>query len=119
MINSELLIHNAKEKLEREMKSENPAHPETMIQKKVAEALIEFCRQDKRIAEAIIAEKRPFPECCKSILNDTKQKMYISDFDAYSRAVKFYMPTAEIEFQMKVTSAEVPRVISFTDLLGV
>lgn len=117
MINSELLLHNAEEKLRREMKSEDPTKPETMIQGKVAEALIICCRQDKRIAESIMNDKRGFAECCKSILRDTKNSRYISDESAYSRAVKFYMPEATLEFQMKVTSKGIPRVISFTDLL--
>ena len=118
-MNSELLIHNAAEKLQREMKSENPSDPATMIQKKVAEVLNEFCKQDKQLAEAILNSKKGFAECCKSILNDTKQSRCISDFDAYSRAVKFYLPDAEIEFQMKIVTPGAHKILSFSDLLEV
>lgn len=58
MINSELLLRNAEEKLRREMKSEDPTKPETMIQGKVAEALIICCRQDKQSAGAAETQKQ-------------------------------------------------------------
>lgn len=99
---NELLLKNASEKLRREMRSENPSEPATMIQKRVAEALDEFCKQEPKIAEAIIKSKDTFSECCEKILRDTKQERYISDFKAFQRAVEFYVPEARIEFNMTV-----------------
>ena len=115
---SDLLIHNAEEKMKAGMKSNNPTAPETLIQGHVMEALLDFCRQDKRIAEAIIQSDRPFSECCKYILNDTKSDRYISDFKAYERAVKFYVPDAEIEYSMtvKMNGGDTAK-ISLLDLL--
>jgi len=99
---NELLLKNASDKLRREMKSENPNDPATMIQKRVAEALDEFCRQEPRIAEAIIKSKETFASCCENILRDTRNERYISDFKAFQRAVEFYVPEARIEFNMTV-----------------
>ena len=101
-MNKELLIHNAEEKLKREMKSENPNIPVTMIQKKVAAALKEFFMQEPKIAEEIINSKKTFDKCCENILRDTKQQRYISDLEAYKRAVEFYIPGADIKFSMSV-----------------
>lgn len=114
---NELLLKNAADKLRREMQSENPTEPHTMIQKKVAEALDTFCIQEPKIAEAIIKSKKTFAECCKEILHDTKNDRYISDFKAYQRAVEFYMPEAKIEFKMSVTVGSSNGTISLMDLM--
>lgn len=113
----DLLIKNAADKLRREMKSENPAEPYTMIQKKVAEALEKFCVQEPKIAEAIIKSKSTFADCCKNILKDTKNDRYISDFKAYQRAVEFYVPEAKVEFNMSVSIGGATGAISLMDLL--
>lgn len=99
---NELLLHNAEEKLKAGMASENPGNPATLIQKKVAEALMDFCRQEPKIAEAIIQSDKPFSECCAEIGKAAEKERYISDFEAYARAVKFYLPEAEIECHMTV-----------------
>lgn len=113
----ELLLKNAADKLRREMKSENPNEPYTMIQKKVAEALDEFCKQEPKIAEAIIKSKNTFMECCKNILRDTKTERYISDFKAYQRAVEFYIPEAKVTFNMQVSIGNTSGTISLMDLM--
>lgn len=117
---NDLLIHNVEEKLKKEFKSENPNDPATMIQKKVCEALICFCKQSKNLAEQIISSDKKFYDCCKEILKDTKSTRYISDFDAYDRAVKFYFPSAIIEFKMNIKSENTDGTesISLLDLLG-
>ncbi len=117
---NDLLIHNVEEKLKKEFKSEDPNDPATMIQKKVCEALICFCKQSKNLAEQIISSDKKFYDCCKEILKDTKSARYISDFDAYDRAVKFYCPSAIIEFKMNIKSENTDGTesISLLDLLG-
>ena len=117
MIN-ELLLKNAADKLRREMKSENPSEPYTMIQGKVAEALGSFCKQEPKIARAILEKKESFAECCKNILRDTQTDRYISDFKAYQRAVEFYLPEAKIEFNMSVSVGGGVGKISLIDLLN-
>ena len=99
-----LLIHNVKEKLNKEMPSTViiNASPEALIAEEVKTALIKFCEQEKKIAEAIINSTKSFKECLKSLVKDTKDKRYISDIEAYRRAVIFYLPEAEIECKMSV-----------------
>ena len=116
---NELLLKNAADKLRREMKSENINEPWTLIQEPIAAALDKFCKQDNRLADAIIKSDKTFAECCESILSDTKAKQYISDEKAYVRAVKFYMPDAEIEFTMTIKTASGTGRISLMDLLKV
>ena len=101
---SELMIHNVKEKLEKEMPSQvgGSRAPEMLIAKEVKNALINFCEQEGKLAEAIIKSTKTFKECLKSIVADTKSRQYISDIDAYRRAVIFYLPEAEIECKMTV-----------------
>ena len=113
----ELLLKNAADKLRREMKSENPSDPHTMIQSKVAEALDVFCKQEPKLAEAIIKSQKTFAECCKNILRDTQTDRYISDFKAYQRAVEFYVPDAKVEFSMSVSIGGGIGKISLMDLV--
>lgn len=114
---NDLLLKNASEKLQREMKSENNTDVATMIQSKVADALDSFCRQDDNLAKAILENKKTFYECCKEILKDTKTAQYISDFEAYRRAVKFYLPDADIEFSMNIKTKSGISKIKLFDLM--
>lgn len=113
----ELLLKNAAEKLRREMKSKKVNEPATLIQDKVAEALDSFCRQEPKLAEAIINSKKTFAECCENILKDTKSEQYISDFKAYGRAVEFYIEGASVEFNMKIKLKDGGSTISLMDFL--
>ncbi len=116
---NELLIHNAKEKLEREAKSVTVQDVATMIQSEVSKALLEFCKQDGKLAEAIIKSDKTVYDCCKEITKDTKAAQYISDFIAFSRAVKFYLPDADIKFNMEIIRQNNARTeISLMDLLN-
>jgi len=117
VLHNELLLKNAKEKLEREMKSVDITKPETLIQEEVAKALEEFCSQDNDLARAILSSEKTFAECCEAIVKDTKEKRHISDFEAYSRAVAFYMPDSKIEFNMTISNAITVSNISLMDLL--
>lgn len=105
---SELMIHNVKEKLEKEMPSQvvNNGAPETLIAQEVKNALINFCKQENKLSEAIIQSTKSFKECLKSIVADTKAKRYISDIEAYRRAVIFYLPEAEIDCKMTVRAKD-------------
>ena len=117
----ELLLKNAADKLRREMSSKDANKPATMIQEKVAEALDEFCRQESKLADAIIKSTKTFAQCCEEILKDTKTERYISDLKAYSRAVEFYLEGAQVNFsmQIKLNGGKDISNISFEDLLGV
>ena len=116
---NELLLKNAADKLRREMKSVNAAEPATLIQEKVAVAMDIFCKQEPKLAEAIIKSDKSFADCCANILCDTKAEQYISDEKAYMRAVKFYMPEAEIEYSMTIKTPSGNGRISLMDLFEV
>ena len=104
----ELLIHNAEEKLKSGMKSKNTQDVATLIQENVITALVGLCRQRSEIAKAIINSDKTIYDCCKEITKDTRQAQCISDFEAYSRAVKFYMPEMEIECSMTARQKDKP-----------
>ena len=116
----ELLIKNAEEKLKKEAKSLNMNDVATLIQEKITDTLIGFCRQENEIAKAIINSKKTIYDCCKEITKDTKKTQHISDFDAYSIALKFYMPDMVVECSMTVKSIKKPSCVlklSLSDLL--
>lgn len=116
---NELLIHNTKDKLNREKKSVNTQDVATLIQNEIIGALVEFCRQDSKLAEAIIKSDKTVYDCCAEIVSDTKAAQYISDFTAFSRAVKFYLPEVQIKFNMEIIRAEdTATEISLMDLLN-
>ncbi len=104
----ELLIHNAEEKLKAGRKSKDTSDIATILQDYVIEALTDFCRQEPKIAEAIIKSDKSIYDCCKEITKDTKPERHISDFKAYGRALKFYMPEMDIECHMTVKVKDKP-----------
>ncbi|MEE0265558.1 MAG: hypothetical protein UD936_08035 [Acutalibacteraceae bacterium] len=66
----------------------------------VLNALCEFCRQNAEFAQAICQSDKHFTACLAEIVEGIKGS--ISDFDLYTRAVKFYFSTATIHFQMLI-----------------
>ncbi len=99
---NELLIHNVEEKLKKGIKSKATNDVATLLQDYVINALVDLCRQNSALAKAIIESDKTIYDCCKEITKDTKPQRHISDFDAYSRAVKFFDKEAEIEFVMRL-----------------
>lgn len=89
----------ALEKLERESKTAHYDKYAQIMHKGVSEALKEFCQQNEEFARAV-TEGRSFEECMKAVAQNCGHG--ISDLVAYSRAVKFYMPGADIKFQMQI-----------------
>ena len=100
---NELLVHNVEEKLRAEAKSFDPSKPETLLQESVIKALVDFSRQQNDLAKAIMDSKSKLYDCCKEIVKDTEKTRCISDVEAYTRAVKFYLPDAEVNCTMTVT----------------
>lgn len=68
------------------------------------EAITEFCRQSEAFAEAVHDNPKTFSDCMESIAKSVASS--ISDFDVYKKAVKFYMPKAEINLTMTITTGE-------------
>ncbi len=65
----------------------------------VAEALRSFCKQDAEFAQAV-AQGGSFAECMTAVAKNVGN--YISDIDAYKKAVAFFFPGAKIKMQMAI-----------------
>lgn len=65
-----------------------------------AKALMLFCEQEPEFEQAIEQSDKTFQECLDSITKGMKQSC--SDFEVYSRAVRFYFSTAEVHFNMSI-----------------
>ncbi len=63
-------------------------------------ALLGFIKQDVEFAEAVNQNSQTFGDCMASVAKNIKGA--ISDFEAFKKAVQFYFPGAEIEYQMKI-----------------
>lgn len=70
-----------------------------MLKIPVLNALCSFCEQEAEFAQAV-EQGGSFQECLDFIVKNCGK--CISDMDAYSNAVKFYFPTAEIQFCMNI-----------------
>ena len=89
----------AKEKLDRELKSGSFDKYGNVMKNAVHQALLDFCRQDEEFAQAV-AQGGSFADCMHAV---AKGVVYsISDIDAYKKAVRFYFPGADISVQMKI-----------------
>ena len=65
----------------------------------VAEALRSFCRQDAEFAQAV-EQGGSLAECMSAVAKGVGS--YISDLDAYKKAVAFFFPGAKIRMQMTI-----------------
>lgn len=65
----------------------------------VAEALRSFCRQDAEFAQAV-EQGGSLAECMTAVAKGVGS--YISDIDAYKKAVAFFFPGAKIKMQMTI-----------------
>lgn len=94
------------EKLNSESKSYKGNKYGDAVHSYVTNALREFCSQDVRFAEVFYKTKRTLSDCIAHIMKGCGNA--ISDIEVYRRATKFYFPNSEIEFIMKITTAEAP-----------
>lgn len=106
------------ERLNREIADVKGNTAADVMKQAVKDALISFCSQNEDFAEAVLRCTKSFKECMDAVAKDFKQG--ISDYEAYRRAVKFYLPEAEIEFQMKIRTKQHDKILSFkiTELMG-
>lgn len=89
-----------------------------VMKQQVKDALIMFCNQNEEFAEAVLKCDKSFSECMKEVAKDFKQG--ISDYEAYRRAVKFYFPSAEVEFNMSIRTKQRDKILTLNlkDLMG-
>ncbi len=92
----------AKEKLEKEYKEneKNFGRAAKIMAPDTKKALISFIEQDEEFADAILQNSQTFGDCMKAVEKNCGTAL--SDLEAFKRAVQFYFPGAEIEYQMKL-----------------
>lgn len=66
----------------------------------VAEALKNFCDQEPEFEQAIEQSGKSFQECLDEVTKSCGN--FLSDIEAYRRAVKFYFSTATVSFYMTI-----------------
>ena len=90
----------AKEQLDRELKSGSFDKYGNVMKNAVHQALIDFCRQDNEFAQAVV-QGGSFSDCMKAV-GKCVMGNSISDIQAYGAAVKFYFPGAGIDVKMTI-----------------
>ena len=90
----------AKEKLDRELKSGSFDKYGNAMKSAVHQALLDFCRQDNEFAQAVV-QGGSFADCMKAVGKCVTGNS-ISDIQAYGAAVKFYFPGAGIDVKMTI-----------------
>ena len=93
-------FNEAKEKLDRELKSGTFDKYGNAMKSAVHKALLDFCRQDNEFAQAV-AQGGSFTDCMKAVSKCVTGGS-ISDIQAYGAAVKFYFPGAGIDVKMSI-----------------
>lgn len=65
-----------------------------------AKALMSFCEQEAEFEQAIEQSGKTFQECLDSVTKGIEKSC--SDFEVYSKAVRFYFSTAVVHFNMSI-----------------
>ena len=73
---------------------------EQAVAKETAKALESFCEQEQEFEQAVEQSDKTFQECLSAICKGLSGS--VSDFEIYSRAVKFYFSTATVHFHMSI-----------------
>lgn len=89
----------ALEKLDAESKAGSYDKYASAMKVAVLRALKDFVKQDKEFAQAV-AQGGKFEDCMKAVARGCGSS--ISDLEAYTKAVQFYFPGAEIKVSMTV-----------------
>lgn len=93
-----------KSKLKKESKAVKGAKEKIMC-RETMNALLVFAEQSEEFERAIMEqEDKNFADCMKAVAEGVSGG--ISDCEAYKKAVRYYFPTAEIAFEMKIYMSE-------------
>ncbi len=69
----------------------------------VGNMLIRFCYQDSEVAQAIIRSEKTLTDVISAITKDlSRSNIALSDVEAYARAVKEYLPAAQVNVTFRV-----------------
>ena len=85
----------AKEKLAAELKATVTREDFRLLESHVCAALTEFCRQSEAFAAAVLESKKKLSDCTASLVSSGAR--CLDAREAYRRAAKFYLPSAEVE----------------------
>ena len=99
-MNDSLNFHNAKKKLEQELKDGKFDKYGNIVKKPLCETLIGFCEANDEFAQAVMQSSGTLADCCKKVLG--KPGSGISDIAVYRKAVAFYFPGADVRMEMRV-----------------
>lgn len=91
---------NAADKLKKEHTSAKYDRCAKVMAPDTLKALLSFVEQDTEFAEAVNQNSQTFGDCMAAVAKNCGGA--ISDFEAFKRAVQFYFPGAEIEYQMRI-----------------
>jgi hypothetical protein len=73
----------------------------------IGNMLVKFCYQNEEFAQAVERFDRPLIDLLKDIAKmSTREKPGVSDVEAYAKAVKFYLPAAEVICSFRVNLPE-------------
>lgn len=87
-----------------------------VMRDEVIKALVSFCEQSEQFAECLHDTEKTFADCMKKVAANPGTG--ISDAEAYRRAVKFYMPDADVECTMTIKTAAANIIkLDFLELL--
>lgn len=90
----------AKEKINNERTNVNGNQYARAVASFVATGLVVFIEENEEFATAVANCDKSFSDCCNQITEGVGQ--HISDLELYKRAVKFYLPDADIKCEMRV-----------------
>lgn len=94
------VFSEAKDKLNREIKSGSYDKYAEAMKTAVKDALIDLCVQSESFARHVV-EGGSFEECMKKVAKGVKGS-HISDLAAFDIAVKHYYPKAKVSYSIKI-----------------
>lgn len=106
-------FNEAKEKLDRELKSGSFDKYGNAMKSAVHQALLDFCRQSEEFSGKVI-NGSSFEECMNYVAKGVKGGS-ISDLEAYKRAVKYYWKNADVRVQMEIIPKNAPGSLNVDD----
>ena len=87
-------------KLEKERKEVKGGKHAEVVAPFVADTLLVFVNENEDFAAAVAESDKTLSECCNEITKGAGQ--CLSDMEVYKRAVKFYLPEADLRCEMHV-----------------
>lgn len=90
----------AKEKINKERTNVNKNRHANAVAPFVADTLLVFIDDNEEFAAAVAKNEKTLEDCCVKVTEGAGS--VLSDLEVYKRAVKFYLPDAELKCEMRV-----------------